>query len=138
MRTKQERIIEHDPYRYRSPVPMPLALGALGSLAVVLVFAALVFVPAGRLDWTLGWIYVGLVALNVIITWVCLLRWNPVLIERRMRFAKGTKTWDKWWAFLYAPVMIAVYVVAGIEAREGVSSLPWICLLYTSPSPRDS
>ena len=108
---------------------MPLALGALGSLAMVLVFAALVFVPAGRLDWTLGWIYVGIVALNVIITWGCLLKWNPVLIERRMRFPKGTKTWDKWWAVLYAPVMIAVYVVAGIEAREGVSILPWMAWL---------
>jgi protein-S-isoprenylcysteine O-methyltransferase Ste14 len=77
---------------------------------MVLVFAALVFVPAGRLDWTFGWIYVGIVALNVIITWVCLLRWNPVLIERRMRFPQGTKTWDKVWAFLYAPVGLAIFV----------------------------
>jgi len=112
-----------------SQAPMPLVLGGLGSVGVVLVFAALVFLPAGRLDWTFGWIYVGIVALNVIITWVCLLRWNPVLIERRMRFAKGTKTWDKVWALLYAPVMITVYVVAGIEARDDVSSLPWIAWL---------
>jgi protein-S-isoprenylcysteine O-methyltransferase Ste14 len=112
-----------------SLAPMPLVLGGLGSVGMVLVFAALVFLPAGRLDWTFGWIYVGIVALNVIITWVCLLRWNPVLIERRMRFVKGTKTWDKWWAVLYAPVIIAVYVVAGIEARDDVSSLPWMAWL---------
>jgi len=112
-----------------SPAPMPLVLGGLGSVGMVLVFAALVSRPAGRLDWTFGWLYVGIVTLNIIITWVCLLRWNPVLIERRMRFPQGTKTWDKVWAFLYAPVMIAIYVVAGIEARDNVSSLSWIAWL---------
>jgi protein-S-isoprenylcysteine O-methyltransferase Ste14 len=75
-------------------------------------------------NWTLGWIYLGLVVANLVITWICLVRWNPVLIERRMRFAKGTKSWDKVWAMLYAPVMIAVHAVAGLEARDGVSSLP--------------
>ena len=108
---------------------MPIALGALGSLAMVLVFAALVFLSACRLDWTLGWLYVVIVAFNIIMTWLCLLKWNPVLIERRMRYPKGTKGWDKWWAVLYAPVFIAVYIVAGIEAREGVSSLPWMAWL---------
>jgi hypothetical protein len=129
---------------------MPTALVGLAVAAMGLVFAALIFVPAGRLDWTLGWIYVGIVVLFVVINWACLLRWNPELswiyvgivvlfvvinwscllrwnpelIERRMRFGEGTKTWDKVWAVLYAPVMVAVYVVAGLEARDGVSSLP--------------
>jgi protein-S-isoprenylcysteine O-methyltransferase Ste14 len=103
---------------------IPTALVCLAVAAMILVFAALVFVPAGRLDWTLGWIYLGLAVANLVITWICLVRWNPVLIERRMRFAKGTKSWDKVWAMLYAPVMIAVHAVAGLEARDGVSSLP--------------
>lgn len=107
-----------------SPAPIPTALVCLAVAAMVLGFAALVFVPAGRLDWTLGWIYLGLVVANLVITWICLVRWNPVLIERRMRFGKGTKSWDKVWAMLYAPVMIAVHAVAGLEARDGVSSLP--------------
>ncbi len=107
-----------------SQTPMPMALGALASAVMVLVFAALVFIPAGRMDWTLGWIYVSAVGANVAITWACLLRWNPELIERRMRFQKGTKTWDKVWAVLYTPVMIAIYIVAGVEARDSVSSLP--------------
>jgi protein-S-isoprenylcysteine O-methyltransferase Ste14 len=91
---------------------------------MVLVFAALVLVPAGRLDWTLGWIYLGIVVVTVAINLACLLRWNPELIERRMRLGEGTKTWDKAWAVLYTPMMIAVYVVAGLEARDGVSSVP--------------
>ena len=108
-----------DEARTDSPAPMPTTLVGLAVVAMVLVF-----VPAGRLDWTLGWIYVGIVVINVAISWACLLRWNPELIERRMRFGEGTKTWDKVWAVLYAPMVIAVYVVAGLDARDGISSLP--------------
>ncbi len=100
---------------------MPPVYVVLAIAAMVLVFALLLFVPAGRLDWRLGWVYVGVIAVSVIINWVCLQRWNPELIERRMRFGKGTKTWDKVWAVTFAPVMIAVYVVAGLEAREAAS-----------------
>ena len=101
---------------------MPSALVGLAIAAMMLVFAVLLFAPAGRLDWTLGWVYLGIVAVNVTTSWACLRRWNPELIERRMRFGKGTKTWDKIWAVLFALVMIAVYVVAGLEVREGVSN----------------
>jgi hypothetical protein len=94
---------------------------------MALVLAALLFLPAGRLDWTLGWIYlVGLVAC-VVIHWACLSLWNLELIARRMRFGKWTKRWDIVWAWLCAPVMIAIHVVAGIEARGGGSSLPAAC-----------
>jgi protein-S-isoprenylcysteine O-methyltransferase Ste14 len=103
---------------------MPTALVGLAVVSMALVFAVLLFVPAGRLNWELGWIYVGIVVVYVTVNWACLLRWNPELIERRMRFGEGTKTWDKVWAVLYAPVLVAVYVVAGLEARDGVSSLP--------------
>jgi protein-S-isoprenylcysteine O-methyltransferase Ste14 len=110
--------------RTGSPASMPMPLVGLAVAAMVLVFAVLVFVPAGRLDWKLGWVYVGIIFVTVAVNLVCLRRWNPELIERRMRFGKGTKTWDKVWSVLYTPLMIAVYVVAGLEARDGVSSLP--------------
>jgi protein-S-isoprenylcysteine O-methyltransferase Ste14 len=103
---------------------MPTALVGLAVVSMALVFSVLLFVPAGRLNWALGWMYVGIVFVHATVNWACLLRWNPELIERRMRFGEGTKTWDKVWTVLYAPVMFAVYVVAGLEARHGVSSLP--------------
>ena len=92
--------------------------------AIVIVFAGFVFMHASRLGWTLGWIYVGIVGVTLAINLVCLRLWNPELIRRRMRVSKFSKTWDKVWAVLYAPVMIAVYMVAGLEARDGISSLP--------------
>lgn len=121
---------------------MPTGLVALAVAATTLFFATVLFVPAGRLDWTLGWLHLGLVVAYVVLTWACLRRWNPELIERRMRFGRGTKTWDKVWAALYAPVMLAVYVVAGLEARDAVAGPPgaawWLGLAIFVPGRRSS
>lgn len=107
-----------------SPATAPTLRGGLVVVAMALFFATLVFASAGRLDWMLGWFYIGILVFSVTVNWGCLLRWNPVLIERRMHVGKGTKTWDKVWAALFAPVTIAIYIAAGLEAREGVSNLP--------------
>ena len=80
-------------------VPTPLV--GLAVAAMGLVFATLLFVPARRLDWTLGWIYVGIVVLTLAINLACLLRWNPELIRRRVGFRRGTKTWDVVWLALF-------------------------------------
>jgi protein-S-isoprenylcysteine O-methyltransferase Ste14 len=70
---------------------------------------------------TLGWIYVGFLVATLAITLACLLRWNPELITQRMRLGPGTKTWDFIWMVVFAPAMIAVFVVPVLEARQGVS-----------------
>ncbi len=109
--------------RADSQASIPTALVGL-AVAAVVVLAGLVFVLAFRLDWTVGWIYVGIFAATWAISLACLLRWNPELIRRRARLGKGTKTWDKVWLALFTVVLIAIYVVAGLEARDGVSSAP--------------
>ena len=97
---------------------------AVSVVAMVLVFGGLLFLPAGRLDWTLGWVHIGLITAMVVVMWARLRRWNPELIEARMRVGAGTKAWDKMWAALFGPAMAAVYVVAGFDARDGVMTLP--------------
>lgn len=91
-------------------------------------FAALLFVPAGRLDWTAGWLYLAIVTANLALNYVQVRRRNPELIRHRMRFGKGIKTWDKIWAGLITPVFLSVYVVAGLDAgRHGWSDMPlWL------------
>ena len=106
------------------PKSVAPALVGLAFIATLALFGAILFVPAGRLDWTLGWIYLGVTTAGIAVNWACLRRWNPELIDRRMRFGAGTKSWDKVWSALFAPVMLAIYVVAGLEARDGVGSLP--------------
>ncbi|HIC14742.1 MAG TPA: hypothetical protein EYO83_06305, partial [Gemmatimonadetes bacterium] len=73
-------------------------------VAVVVIMAGLVFVLTAHLEWTLGWVYVRLFLTAMAINWGCVLRWNPVLIARRIGFGKGTKPWDLVWVVLWAPV----------------------------------
>ena len=99
-----------------------IALAFAGSLAV---FGLVLFLPAGRLDWVGGWLYLAIVTLGGVINYVCIRRKNPELIEHRMRFGKGTKTWDKIWMVVFTPVFVSLLVVAGLDAgRFGWSDMP--------------
>ena len=106
-----------------SQASKPTALVGL-AVAAVVALAGLVFVLARRLDWTLGWIYVGIVVVTLTINLASLLRWNPELIRRRVGLRKGTKTWDSVWLVLFTPVVIAIYAVAVLEARDEPWSAP--------------
>ena len=93
---------------------------------LAVLFSAMLFIPAGRLDWARGWTYLVILIMFVTVNFACLHRWNPVLIGRRMRYGKGTKRWDIIWSALFAPLAMAIYVVAGLEARRGPLSLPMV------------
>ncbi len=107
-----------------SPAAMPTTLVRVAVAAGIAFLAALVFVLARRLGWTLGWIYVGLVVAAIAVNLACLLRWNRDLIRRRIGLRKGTKSWDIVWTVLIAPLWIAVFVVPGLETHSGMSSPP--------------
>ncbi len=100
----------------------------LGSIAALGFFAALVFWPAGSIDWLQGWLYLGLVATTFLLNFVYLLRVNPEVIVYRMRVGKGIKRWDKIWSALFTPVFLAIYVVAGFDAVrfEWSTMPPWL------------
>ncbi len=89
----------------------------------IILMAGLTFALARWLEWTVGWVYVGIAAATLSINLGCLLRWNPKLIARRSRFGKGTKAWDIVWLLLWGPVVVAIYAVA---IRDGTASVPGI------------
>lgn len=88
---------------------------ALAVVAAVVLFAVIIFWPAGRLDWVAGWLYVGIVAMNYLGNVIYLKRVNPELLEARMRMAKGTKHWDIIWGVIFGPMLISIYIVAGLD-----------------------
>ena len=88
---------------------------ALAAVAAVVLFAVIIFWPAGRLDWVAGWLYVGIVAMNYLGNVIYLKRVNPELLEARMRMAKGTKHWDIVWGVIFGPMLISIYIVAGLD-----------------------
>jgi len=91
----------------------------------VAVTGVLLFVCAGRLDWMLGWVYVGLSILILVFNAFFLLRRHPEVVNERGRWAKNTKGWDKVWAAVYAPMPLITVAVAGFDAaRFGWSEMP--------------
>ena len=112
----------------RPPSTVRIVLAVVAGLGL---FAIVLFAPAGRLDWTAAWLYLGLVIVSLAINYLYLRRKNPELIAHRMRFGKDTKTWDRVWGGLYTPVFLSIYVVAGLDAaRYGWSAMPaWLTVV---------
>jgi protein-S-isoprenylcysteine O-methyltransferase Ste14 len=94
----------------------------------LIVYAAVLFLSAGRLDWSAAWVFVGLVAATQILSAAVLIRTRPDLLVERSQMQAGTKTWDKYLSVGMALVgPLAIFIVAGLDARFGWSGqLPLI------------
>ena len=99
------------------------SVGGLPALAVLLMLSA------GRWDWVMGWVYVGLSSAAVLCITVVLMRVNPEILAVRGHdaFKKDAKTWDKVMSpFLAIGVSLGIFVMAGLDDRFG----------WSPPSPK--
>jgi protein-S-isoprenylcysteine O-methyltransferase Ste14 len=81
--------------------------------------AAILFLAAGRLDWTWAWVFLGISLLTVLINGAILLHTSPETIAERGR-PKETKDWDKIVAGLCGlALFLALPLVAGLDAHFG-------------------
>jgi protein-S-isoprenylcysteine O-methyltransferase Ste14 len=79
---------------------------------------AFLFISAGRLDWTMAWVYIGALAVGVTVRTLILVRNNPELIVERTRTKEDAKDWDRVLASLMAVVGPAfTWIVAGVDMR---------------------
>jgi protein-S-isoprenylcysteine O-methyltransferase Ste14 len=91
---------------------------------------ALMFIPAGTLNWPAGWIFLAEFGLSGFLMTRWMLRHNPDLLAERMGplIQREQKTWDK--ALLSALILLwcAWFVVMGLDAvRYGWSQVPvWL------------
>ncbi len=83
---------------------------------LILIMDAILFFLAGRLDWSGAWLltFLYLVFLLVIAVWAT--RNAPELLEERSRMASNVKGWDKLLMALYTIALIALLVVAALDA----------------------
>lgn len=81
-------------------------------------FGVVLFLPAGTLDWPPAWVYLVLLFSFTIGITVWLSRFNPDLLEERMRGIgkPGQKRWDKVFLAVLLPVFIGWYVVMALDA----------------------
>lgn len=94
---------------------------AMGLVMVV----ALLFIPAGRLNWTMGWALVGVYALWVSTTALILITRSPELLAERATRRKVGKTWDMLLLSIVGLSTLAKYIIAGLDVRNG----------WTTPMP---
>jgi protein-S-isoprenylcysteine O-methyltransferase Ste14 len=91
-----------------------------------LLIGVVLFLAAGRLDWTMGWVYLGVNMVGLLINMIVMGTKNPEVIAARAKSMKeGTKKWDKVFAAVYGPMPFITVAVAGLDAgRYGWSTVP--------------
>jgi protein-S-isoprenylcysteine O-methyltransferase Ste14 len=98
----------------RKVLPAPLQIGAAG-----LVTAALLFIPAGTLDWWQAWAFLGSFVVFATLS-TLLYRDSPELLEERRTASKKAKAWDKPLVLLAVAVLpLVMLVLAGLDRRWG-------------------
>jgi protein-S-isoprenylcysteine O-methyltransferase Ste14 len=95
-------------------------------LVLTVLWLAGIFGAAGTLNWVRGWVYVALNGGGMAAVGILLRRFNPELLEARMRWRrKDTKPFDRIFMAVYAPLAYLQNVVAGVDAvRYRWSSVP--------------
>ncbi len=92
----------------------------------LLFYAALLFVPAGTLNWPEAWLFISVYFAWAIPVVVWLKKNNPGLLEERMRiFKKPAKGWDKLIILAATILFIAMFAVAGFDIRYRWSEVPF-------------
>ena len=121
-----------DPVAPQPPVATqpskPSAARRIGQVIVNYVwFTAALFLAAGRLDWTRGWISVALCVVSFTAMGMIIQRYNPELMAERARWRrKDAKPFDKIFMAVYLPLTLLQPVVAGLDAvRFRWSSIPF-------------
>jgi protein-S-isoprenylcysteine O-methyltransferase Ste14 len=84
---------------------------------LILVYAALLFGAAGRLDWAAGWAYMGIYVAFIALNAVLLLPGRRDLIAERGRVAPNTQRWDRVLAAFYTLTGPAILVIGGLDRR---------------------
>src|SRR5262249_47967718 len=113
------------------PKPMSRASAILYAIGLPLALVALVFLPAGRIDWLPGWIFIAVLFVAFALSALLLARVNPVIYRARSRFQPGTEKWDLILLAVLLPTMIAEIPLATLDAgRMRWSDVPlWAVLL---------
>jgi protein-S-isoprenylcysteine O-methyltransferase Ste14 len=92
-------------------------------IAGLVLFAAILFLTAGHLDWFGGWAFLTINGITQMLSALLLSARQPEMLAERSGAQKGTKNWDK----VLAPAIMIVgslvlIITAGLDARFGWSS----------------
>jgi protein-S-isoprenylcysteine O-methyltransferase Ste14 len=85
---------------------------------------AILFLAAGRWNWVMGWVYVGILAGTTVVSRILMARTSPELITERAQSLdrEDVSGWDRAiviFLAMFGP--LAVWIVAGLDERFGWS-----------------
>jgi len=87
----------------------------------LILLTAILFISAGTIRWTMGWVVIGLYAIVMLAT-ICFVQVDRAFLAQRTKIDTATKGWDKIIAGILRFISpIGILVVAGIEFRFGSS-----------------
>lgn len=103
---------------------MKLLLNALTKFTCgLLLVGLLIFLPAGTLRYTYGWLLIGLLFVPMLIAGFVMFAKSPVFLEKRLD-AKEKQATQKGVLAFSGLMFIAGFVVAGLDFRFGWSHMP--------------
>lgn len=91
-------------------------------LFMPILYGAVTFLAAGRLDWVWGWVFAAVYLISNMATLV-LVR-DEELIAERQRSAPDAEVWDRWTLKAFGLTYSLVAIVGGLDARFGWMQ-PW-------------
>ncbi|HEX9012342.1 MAG TPA: isoprenylcysteine carboxylmethyltransferase family protein [Anaerolineaceae bacterium] len=99
----------------RGSITRWLARSVLGTV----LYAAVLFIPAGTLGWLWGWVLLSiLIGLMIAEPAITAARHPDLLAERDLSWrAAGVKAWDRWITTLVGGLMLGQWVTAGLDFR---------------------
>ena len=104
--------------------------GYIRLIVYILFVAAILFFSAGRLNWPIAWVFLGIYILIILISLIFV---DPELIEERSHIGPGAKKWDIVLASLVVFFLFpATFLIAGLDAGRFHWSPPfpvWVHLL---------
>ena len=94
----------------------------------LLLVGLLIFLPAGTLRYTYGWLLVGLLFAPMLIAGFVMLAKSPEFLKKRLD-AKEKQATQKGVVALSGLMFVAGFVVAGLDFRFGWSTIPtWVVI----------
>ena len=99
-------------------------------LGTILLFGAILFIAAGRLDWPEAWIFLSIYLAGTLAFGLWVLRHNPDVINERGRIGENAKSWDKLIGLFSTIFLLGILILAGLDTRLAWSAVPlWAKLL---------
>jgi protein-S-isoprenylcysteine O-methyltransferase Ste14 len=95
-------------------------------LAFIALQAAIIFLPAGTLDYWQGWVYLGIFVACCALVTAALLKLDPALVARRLEVGPKAEREPaqkriQWFASLG---LLALYIVSALDHGQGWSIVP--------------